>query len=151
MTARYQIPGAMPPPCRLCGAPLHHTVVDLSMSPLCQRHVRPHELRQMEPFYPLYMRVCDRCFLVQFFRELGTAVLSIEPAANVARAAIAKGIPTVNESFGTALARCLALDGKADLIVANTCWRMCWTSTTSSAGSEPCSSLMASPRRSSRT
>jgi len=40
-------------------------IVDLGMSPLCQRHVWPHELTQMAPFYPLHVRVCDRCFLVQ--------------------------------------------------------------------------------------
>ena len=32
------------PACRFCATPLRHVFVDLGMSPLCQRHVRPHEL-----------------------------------------------------------------------------------------------------------
>jgi SAM-dependent methyltransferase len=35
------------------------------MSPLCQTIVRPSELEQAEPFYPLHARVCHRCWLVQ--------------------------------------------------------------------------------------
>jgi SAM-dependent methyltransferase len=133
----------------------------------------------MEPFYPLHVRVCDKCFLVQldeyvspaeifndyayfssfseswlahakayvtaikarlglsgsglvvelasndgyllqYFKELGVPVLGVEPAANVAAAAIAKGIPTVSEFFGVALAKRLAVShGQADLIVGN--------------------------------
>ena len=53
------------PLCRFCSAPLHHTFVDLGMSPLCQTHIEPHQLNRMEPFYPLNVFVCDRCFLVQ--------------------------------------------------------------------------------------
>jgi 2-polyprenyl-3-methyl-5-hydroxy-6-metoxy-1,4-benzoquinol methylase len=52
-------------PCRFCGAPLRHTFVDLGMSPLCQTHVEPHQLNQMEEFYPLHVYICDQCFLVQ--------------------------------------------------------------------------------------
>jgi hypothetical protein len=44
---------------------LKHTFVDLGMSPLCQTHIEPAELNQMEPFYPLHAYVCDNCFLVQ--------------------------------------------------------------------------------------
>jgi SAM-dependent methyltransferase len=53
------------PSCRFCAAELRHVFVDLGMSPLCQRHVRPEELGAMEPFYPLVAFVCDDCFLVQ--------------------------------------------------------------------------------------
>jgi SAM-dependent methyltransferase len=53
------------PACRFCGAPLRHTFVDLGMSPLCQRHLRPDQLAEMEPFYPLHAWVCSECFLVQ--------------------------------------------------------------------------------------
>jgi SAM-dependent methyltransferase len=53
------------PGCRFCATPLRHVFVDLGMSPLCQRHVRPDELGQMEPFFPLLAFVCERCFLVQ--------------------------------------------------------------------------------------
>jgi hypothetical protein len=51
--------------CRFCGSPLHHTFVDLGMSPLCQTHITPEQLNEMEPFYPLQTYVCDNCFLVQ--------------------------------------------------------------------------------------
>jgi len=51
--------------CRFCNAPLEETFVDLGMSPLCQDHVKPEELKQMEPFYPLHAYVCTTCFLVQ--------------------------------------------------------------------------------------
>jgi SAM-dependent methyltransferase len=51
--------------CRFCGAPLRHTVVDLGMSPLCESYVGADHLNEMEPFYPLHVWVCERCFLVQ--------------------------------------------------------------------------------------
>jgi predicted TPR repeat methyltransferase len=53
------------PPCRLCGRPLHVTFVDLGMSPLCETFLRADELNRMEPFYPLHVRVCEDCLLVQ--------------------------------------------------------------------------------------
>jgi SAM-dependent methyltransferase len=165
--------------CRLCGAGLEHTLVDLGMSPLCESFLAPGQLDAMEPYYPLHVLVCDRCFLVQLkeyvgpeaiFREyayfssystswvahakaycemikarLGLArdslvvelasndgyllqhflplrvpVLGIEPAANVAKIAIDKGIPTRIDFFGLGLAEALVAEGKrADLIVGN--------------------------------
>jgi SAM-dependent methyltransferase len=51
--------------CRLCRASLHHTFVDLGMSPLCESFLAAEQLDQMEPFYPLYALVCEKCFLVQ--------------------------------------------------------------------------------------
>src|ERR1700722_6736763 len=51
--------------CRLCGAPLQRTFVDLGMSPLCESYVAREQLNQMEPFYPLHALVCEKCFLVQ--------------------------------------------------------------------------------------
>src|ERR1700691_5699543 len=39
-------------------------------------------------------------YLLQYFQEHGIDVLGVEPAANVARVAVAKGIPTVVEFFG---------------------------------------------------
>jgi len=51
--------------CRFCRTVLSHTFVDLGMSPLCQSHIEPHQLNQMEPFYPLHAYVCEKCFLVQ--------------------------------------------------------------------------------------
>jgi SAM-dependent methyltransferase len=35
------------------------------MSPLCESYVPVERLNQMEPFYPLHVYVCDKCFLVQ--------------------------------------------------------------------------------------
>src|SRR5687767_496840 len=51
--------------CRFRQAQLEHTFVDLGMSPLCQDHIKPEELKRMEPFYPLHAYVCTNCFLVQ--------------------------------------------------------------------------------------
>lgn len=175
-------PSASPPQegtCRACAAPLRHTFVDLGMSPLCESYLRADQLNDMEPFYPLHVYVCDRCFLVQlqeyvgreaifteyayfssysdswldharryvtraieelrlsassqvvevgsndgyllqYFVVRGIPVLGIEPAANVARAAIDKGVPTRVAFFGRDLARDLNAAGtRADLLIAN--------------------------------
>jgi len=53
------------PSCRFCAAPLRHTFVDLGMSPLCESFLPADQLDRMEAFYPLHVRVCDRCWLVQ--------------------------------------------------------------------------------------
>ncbi len=167
------------PSCRLCDAPLRHVAVDLGMSPLCQTVVRPEALEQSEEFFPLRVRVCERCFLVQLpacvtperlFREYayfssyvdalveagrryceemtarlglgaqsrvveiasndgyllqhfvarGIPALGIEPAENVAKAALARGVPTLSRFFGAATAREIAAShGRANLIVGN--------------------------------
>jgi len=165
--------------CRFCDSPLEHTFVDLGMSPLCEDHVKPEELKQMEPFYPLHAYVCSKCFLVQvealvspseifsdyayfssysdswlshikkytdqvskrfdvtsnslvaelasndgyllqYFLEKKIPVLGIEPAANVAKYAIEKGIRTEVKFFGVKTAKELvARYGKADLLIGN--------------------------------
>lgn len=165
--------------CLFCGRELCHTFVDLGMQPLCESYISPEQLDEMEPFYPLHVRVCDRCWLVQLrqyvspaeifteyayfssyseswveharqfteavarrlhlspssqvievgsndgyllqhFAARGIPVLGIEPAGNVAAAARAKHIPTLEKFFGAQTARELAAQGrKADLIVAN--------------------------------
>jgi SAM-dependent methyltransferase len=51
--------------CRCCGAPLSEVFVDLGASPLANSFLRPEQLAQPEPFYPLCTYVCTRCFLVQ--------------------------------------------------------------------------------------
>ncbi|MCB0071430.1 MAG: methyltransferase domain-containing protein [Caldilineaceae bacterium] len=167
------------PTCRFCGAPLHATVVDLGMSPLCESYLAADELNQMEPFYPLHVYVCDRCYLVQleqyvspehifreyayfssyadtwlqhakaytdlmvarfgfdrdsqvvevasndgyllqYFVEKGIPALGVEPALNVARVAIDKGIPTRVEFFGAEYARQMVAEGvHADLLIGN--------------------------------
>ena len=165
--------------CRFCGTVLHHTFVDLGMSPLCESFLSSERLNQMEPFYPLHTYVCEHCFLVQlqeyvspqeifteyayfssyastwlqharnytqqmiqrlgldeqssvvevasndgyllqYFLEKNIPVLGIEPAINVAKAAIEKGIPTLTEFFGSECARQLAEQNRqADLIIGN--------------------------------
>ncbi len=149
------------------------------MSPLCEHFLSTSELDNMEPYYPLHVLVCERCFLVQLkeyvapesiFREyayfssystswvehakkycgaisrryklgasslavelasndgyllqhfisMGIPCLGIEPARNVAQAAIDKGIPTITEFFDVNLANLLVSEGKqADLIIGN--------------------------------
>ncbi len=165
--------------CRFCGSELRHTFVDLGMSPLCESYLTFDQLNQMEPFYPLRVRVCSECFLVQleeyvspeeifteyayfssysdtwleharsytqlmlkrfkvnkncqvlevasndgyllqYFAKNGIPVLGIEPAANVAKVATEKGIPTITEFFGKKLAHELASQGKkANLLIGN--------------------------------
>lgn len=56
---------ASPNVCRFCSTPLQHIVVDLGMSPLCESYLSVEQLNQMEPFYPLDVYVCDKCYLVQ--------------------------------------------------------------------------------------
>src|SRR3954452_2817632 len=51
--------------CRFCGAELTQTFVDLGVSPVCNNMVKPEQLNEMEPFYPLHVYVCSECFLVQ--------------------------------------------------------------------------------------
>jgi 2-polyprenyl-3-methyl-5-hydroxy-6-metoxy-1,4-benzoquinol methylase len=59
-------------------------------------------------------------YLLQFFRQRNIKVLGVDPAANVAAAAVEKGIPTKVAFFGTATARRLReQDIAPDLIVAN--------------------------------
>ena len=149
------------------------------MSPLCETFLKADELNRMEPFYPLKVWVCERCFLVQlqqyvspadifteyayfssysaswlqhakdyasmasqrfglgsgsrvveiasndgyllqYFVEQGVPVLGIEPAANVAKAAIERGVATIVRFFGRAAAAEIAAGhGQADLIVGN--------------------------------
>jgi len=149
------------------------------MSPLCETFLRADELNRMEPFYPLRVWVCERCFLVQlqeyvspaeifteyayfssystswlkhakdytdmaaarfgldgrsrvveiasndgyllqYFVEKGIPVLGVEPAANVAKAAVERGVPTVVRFFGQETAGDLVRDpGPANLIVGN--------------------------------
>src|SRR2546423_14170318 len=167
------------PRCRLCGTGLEHTVVDLGMSPLCESFLTAEDLNEMEPFYPLHVRICAECLLAQLeayvaaetiFREYayfssystswvehartyaermterlglgpeslvvelasndgyllqhfvaqGITSLGIDPAANVAEAARARGVETLVDFFDTRLASELAESGRqADLIVAN--------------------------------
>jgi SAM-dependent methyltransferase len=58
-------------------------------------------------------------YLLQYFVERGVPVLGVEPAANVAEVAVAKGVPTVVEFFGVETARRLAEQQRADLLLGN--------------------------------
>ncbi len=58
-------------------------------------------------------------YLLQFFHERQIPVLGIEPAANVAKVALQKGIPTLVEFFGQETARSLASESAADLLLGN--------------------------------
>jgi hypothetical protein len=59
-------------------------------------------------------------YLLQYFVRKGIPALGIEPAANVARAAEEKGVPTLVKFFGAELARELRRNGRhADLLLGN--------------------------------
>jgi SAM-dependent methyltransferase len=59
-------------------------------------------------------------YLLQFFQAARVPVLGIEPARNIAKAAVERGIPTLSEFFGEALARELTGKGtRADVIIGN--------------------------------
>jgi C-methyltransferase C-terminal domain/Putative zinc binding domain/Methyltransferase domain len=59
-------------------------------------------------------------YLLQYFVKGGVPVLGIEPAANVAKVAVEKGIPTISQFFGTKLAKELVAErGGADLVLGN--------------------------------
>jgi hypothetical protein len=59
-------------------------------------------------------------YLLQYFVKRDVPVLGIEPAANVAKVAVEKGVPTLVRFFGTKLAKKLAAEGRcADLVLGN--------------------------------
>src|SRR5262249_51674135 len=59
-------------------------------------------------------------YLLQYFVQKGVPVLGIEPAANVAKVAVEKGVPTAVKFFGRETAREFAGQGKqADLLLGN--------------------------------
>ncbi len=58
-------------------------------------------------------------YLLQYFHERGIPVLGVEPAANVAQVALGKGIPTLVEFFGRRMARSMAAESRADLLLGN--------------------------------
>ena len=165
--------------CRLCGTELTRTFVDLGMSPLCESYLPAERLDDPETFYPLHVRLCGECLLVQLpayvpgedifsdyayfssysvswvahakryademtarlgltagslvtevasndgyllqhFHAAGIPVLGVEPAANVAEAARAKGIRTVVHFLGPETGAAIAAEyGRADLVAGN--------------------------------
>jgi SAM-dependent methyltransferase len=149
------------------------------MSPLCESYIPEERLDDAEVFYPLHVRLCDTCLLVQLpayvsgehifsdyayfssysdswvaharryaeamigrldltpdslvtevasndgyllqhFTAAGIPVLGVEPAANVAEAARARGIPTEVQFLGAETGSEIAhRRGRADLVAAN--------------------------------
>jgi SAM-dependent methyltransferase len=54
------------PACRLCGAALRHTLVDLGCTPLANSFVTAEQAASgQDVAYPLHARACEHCFLVQ--------------------------------------------------------------------------------------
>lgn len=50
------------------------------MSPLCESYRTTDQLDQMEPFFPLHVRVCSECFLVQLGEYVSPATIFTEYA-----------------------------------------------------------------------
>ncbi len=58
--------------CRHCNSTLKHTFVDLGTSPPSNAYVPEHSIKKPESWYPLKVKVCSQCWLVQtedFVRE----------------------------------------------------------------------------------
>jgi len=51
--------------CRHCGTPVLHSFVDLGFAPPSNAYLRAEDLSNPEVHYPLRVKVCDRCWLVQ--------------------------------------------------------------------------------------
>lgn len=51
--------------CRHCGAPLTHTFLDLGFAPPSNAYLTQADLSKPEKYYPLKIKVCDQCWLVQ--------------------------------------------------------------------------------------
>jgi SAM-dependent methyltransferase len=51
--------------CRHCGAPLQHTFLDLGFAPPSNAYLTAEDLVKPEKYYPLKIKVCDQCWLVQ--------------------------------------------------------------------------------------
>lgn len=51
--------------CRHCGNPLTHTFLDLGHAPPSNAYLNAEDLNKLEIYYPLKIKVCDKCWLVQ--------------------------------------------------------------------------------------
>jgi hypothetical protein len=51
--------------CRHCHAPLTHTFLDLGFAPPSNAYLTEADLSKPEKYYPLKIKVCDQCWLVQ--------------------------------------------------------------------------------------
>jgi hypothetical protein len=165
--------------CRHCFSPLELTFVDLGAAPPSNAYLTAADLARPEIYYPLRVKVCEVCWLVQTedytsaddvfgadyayfsstsstwvdhaaryadmiiarlgltsdsfvievasndgyllrnFVARGIPCLGIEPTASTAAAAERLGIPVSREFFGESLGRTLAVQRRADLLIAN--------------------------------
>jgi len=51
--------------CRHCATPLEHTFLDLGFAPPSNAYLKPEDLNKPEKYYPLKVKVCTNCWLVQ--------------------------------------------------------------------------------------
>jgi hypothetical protein len=51
--------------CRHCGTPLTHSFLDLGFAPTSNAYLTEADLSKPEKYYPLKIKVCDQCWLVQ--------------------------------------------------------------------------------------
>jgi 2-polyprenyl-3-methyl-5-hydroxy-6-metoxy-1,4-benzoquinol methylase len=51
--------------CRFCNKKLKYTFANLGVSPLANSYLKEEQLQNMEPFFPLNVWVCEKCYLVQ--------------------------------------------------------------------------------------
>jgi SAM-dependent methyltransferase len=51
--------------CRHCRSPISHTFLDLGFAPPSNAYLKATDLRSAEKYYPLRVKVCDHCWLVQ--------------------------------------------------------------------------------------
>jgi hypothetical protein len=51
--------------CRHCATPLEHTFLDLGFAPPSNAYLTAADLSKPEKYYPLKIKVCDQCWLVQ--------------------------------------------------------------------------------------
>jgi len=51
--------------CRHCGTPLKHTFLDLGSAPPSNAYLTTDDLTHPEKYFPLKIKVCDQCWLVQ--------------------------------------------------------------------------------------
>jgi hypothetical protein len=66
--------------CRACGARVTETLVDLGMSPLCESYIAAEDADRMEPFFPLHVFVCGRCYLAQLREYVSAEAIFTEYA-----------------------------------------------------------------------
>jgi SAM-dependent methyltransferase len=99
-----------------------HYVYSSSNSPAFVRHAkelsnRIIDERRLGPQSRVIEIASNDGYLLQFYRRAGASVLGIEPAANIAELAQARGIETIADFFSAALAQALADRGLAADVV----------------------------------